>query len=259
MKSAILLCILLLLSCNDNPTNNEDVIIEDDTTQTNDYSNLEIPEILSNQEIISHKAYSLSYNEEHEQSNWVAYQLLSSELIENFERGNDYREDPLVLTGTANDDDYSGSGYDRGHLAPAEDFSWDSVAMSESFYYSNMSPQDPSFNRGKWKALENDVRRWAIEFDSVWVVTGCIFDNPIGTIGENNVTIPSYFYKAIMIPNYECIGFIMPNERLSDEPENFVITIDSLESVIGYDLFYKLDDQIESEKESSFNYGVFYE
>ena len=90
---------------------------------------------------------------------------------EEYDRTNDFREDQInVSTGTAYLEDYRGSGYDRGHLAPAEDFEWSAEAMSDSFFMSNMSPQDPSFNRGIWKRLENRVRTWALENDGIYVV-----------------------------------------------------------------------------------------
>jgi endonuclease G len=75
-------------------------------------------------------------------------------------RTNDFREDYKVTTGSASLSDFKGSGYDRGHLAPAGDMKWSSTAMSESFYMSNMSPQKPGFNRGIWKKLESRKLPW---------------------------------------------------------------------------------------------------
>jgi hypothetical protein len=122
---------------------------------------LACPLPLPEEQIISHTAYLLSYNEEHEQANWVAYMLTSSKLGSGLERSNRFLEDPLVASGTATNADYAKSGYDRGHLAPAADMSWSMQVMQESFYYSNMSPQLPGFNRGIWKKLEEKVRDWA--------------------------------------------------------------------------------------------------
>jgi endonuclease G len=68
--------------------------------------------------------------------------------------------------------DYTNSGFDRGHLAPAGDMKWSETAMDESFLMSNISPQKPAFNRGIWKKLEEKIRSWAIENDSIIVVTG---------------------------------------------------------------------------------------
>jgi len=59
--------------------------------------------------------------------------------------------------------DYSGNGYDRGYLCPTGDMKLNLTSMSETFYMSNMSPQNPSFNRGIWETLESRVRTWALE------------------------------------------------------------------------------------------------
>ena len=105
-------------------------------------------------ELVKHKYYTLSYNEDCEQANWVAYKLTSDMVLGHAVRKNNFKEDPDVETGSAKLIDYKGSGYDRGHLCPAAAMKISNQAMSESFYMSNMSPQVPGFNRGKWKSLE---------------------------------------------------------------------------------------------------------
>ena len=140
-------------------------------------------------EVVQHSHYTLGYSEEHEQAEWVAYELLPSEIYGSVNRTDDFREDPKVSTGSAALLDYRGSGYDRGLLAPAADFSKNGLAMSESFYLSNMSPQHPSFNRGQWAALEKQVRRWVVDKGSLYVVTGAVLNDPIGS---NQVSVPSY-------------------------------------------------------------------
>ena len=109
-------------------------------------------------------------------------------------RGDDFRPDPAVPTGSATPQDYTRSGYDRGHLAPAADMSFSVKTMSESFYMSNMSPQAPQFNRGIWSKLEKQVRHFATKEKRIVVVTGPIL--PVEktiTIGANKVTVPQYF------------------------------------------------------------------
>ncbi|MDZ7792136.1 MAG: DNA/RNA non-specific endonuclease [Spirochaetia bacterium] len=123
-----------------------------------------------------HTGYTLSYSEEHEQAEWVAYKLTIEELQGDVERTDNFREDKKVDTETASLSDYRGSGYDRGHLAPAADFSWSEEAMSDTFYLSNMSPQKPGFNRGIWRSLESQVREWAIRDKALLVVTGPVFE-----------------------------------------------------------------------------------
>ena len=95
----------------------------------------EIPKTDFDEEVISHKAYTLGYNEETEQPNWVAYTLSKDNLLTPVtEREGDFREDDSVSTKSATLKDYRSSGYDRGHLAPAADFKWDKEAMDESFF-----------------------------------------------------------------------------------------------------------------------------
>ncbi|KKK57707.1 hypothetical protein LCGC14_3051760 [marine sediment metagenome] len=120
--------------------------------------NLELPHYTNESEIIQHIGYVLKYNEEFEQAEWMAYQLTDIEVNGKYERSDNFRKDPHVSTGSAALSDYKGSGYDRGHLIPASDMKWSPDAMSSSFYMSNMSPQDPSFNRGIWKKLEEQIR-----------------------------------------------------------------------------------------------------
>ena len=116
-----------------------------------------IPELSDNEKVIHHSAMSLSYNEEYEQANWVAHMVTKDIKDGKVKRTNDFRIDPNVSSGTAVKDDYWYSGYDRGHLAPSADFRWSRKALSESFYYSNMSPQVPELNREVWAKLENKI------------------------------------------------------------------------------------------------------
>ena len=120
-------------------------------------------------EIVKHTYYTLSFSKKDEQAEWVAYLLTRSMLTGQSERGNNFRPDPEVPSGSAQLADYSKSGYDRGHLCPAGDMTFNAQAMSETFYLSNMSPQVPAFNRGIWKSLESLVREWAAKEDSIYV------------------------------------------------------------------------------------------
>ena len=211
-------------------------------------SKLEIPKTSPNDIIITHTGYFLVYNEAHEQAKWIAYELTSAETKKNVNRTNKFKPDPYVKTYTANDKDYANSGYDRGHLAPASDMGWSSITMAESFYYSNMSPQEPSFNRGIWKRLEELVRTWAIENNSIYIVTGPVLTSGLPTIGTNNVSVPKYFYKVILDytePDIKGIGFILQNEGSSNPLYNYAVTIDSVEKFTGIDFFPTLPDQQE--------------
>ena len=218
---------------------------------------LEIPLVLNGEKLIQHAGYSFVYSEEHEQAKWIAYVLNNKELDGTFGRSDNFREDPSVSSGSADNSDYAKSGYDRGHLAPAADMKWSEKAMSESFYYSNMSPQLPAFNRGIWKKLEEKVRDWALENDSILIVTGPILPSKnqkkLATIGPNSVAVPEYYYKAILDFKKEkskSIAFILPNQGSKMPLQSFMVSIDYLEKFSEIDFFYKLDDKIENNVES---------
>ena len=230
-----------------------------DQAQQNKLSepSLEIPLVLKGEKLIKHDGYSFVYSEEHEQAKWVAYVLNKKELSGTFDRSDNFREDPSVSSGSSNNSDYAKSGYDRGHLAPAADMKWSEKAMSESFYYSNMSPQLPEFNRGIWKKLEEKVRDWAFENDSLLIVTGPILQSKTGNkqpvIGANLVTVPAYYYKAILDYKKEkskSMAFILPNRASKMPLQSFMVSIDSLEKFSEINFFYKLDDKIENIVES---------
>jgi len=224
------------------------------TTKTSDIAKLEFPKTNSKEVIINHLGYSLVYSEPDEQAKWVAYELTKEETNKLYERTDKFIPDPYVKTKTANDKDYEGSGYDRGHLAPASDMGWSATAMAESFYYSNMSPQAASFNRGIWKKLEEQVRNWAIEYEKVYVVSGPVLKSGLPYIGANKVSIPNYFYKVILDytqPDIKGIGFIMPNTGSSLPLQNYAVSIDSVENFTGIDFFSSLPDNQEEIIEKS--------
>ena len=204
----------------------------------------------NNGELVHHTYYSLSYSEEYEQAEWVFYEIKKERILGLVSRKNNFRSDNSVSTNSATLSDYKGSGFDRGHLAPAHDFSFNKDAMSESFYMSNMSPQNPSFNRGIWGNLESLVRSWGTN-SSIYVVTGPILDDCSTTIGTNNVCVPKYYYKVIYDPlKQKMISFILPNEKGTKNLNEYVCTTDSLEKITNIDFFPVLEDNLEEKLES---------
>ena len=166
-------------------------------------------------------------------------------------RTDDYRADPLVKTGSASLADYSGSGYDLGHLCPAADLTLNKTSMSETFYLSNMTPQIHGFNAGVWSRLETKVREWAIQYDGIYVVAGGVLNENLGTIGANKVTIPKSYYKIVYCEKEGMIGFILPNQSSSLSLDKFVVSVDYIETLTGIDFFSGLDDKIESQLEAN--------
>jgi len=201
--------------------------------------------------------YTICYRETYEQAEWAAYCLEKDELVKNASRGNDFRPDPEITTGSASLADYKKSGYDRGHLAPAADFAFSEEAMSESFYLSNMSPQAPGLNREIWQYLEGQVRKWAEEYGKVYVVTGPVLEKPsdqYDSIGENQVSVPEYYYKALIAPdgdNAKGIGFILPNKKCDDTFWDYAVSIDEIERRTSLDFFHLLENNIEDKIEAS--------
>ncbi|MDF1573686.1 MAG: DNA/RNA non-specific endonuclease [Bacteroidales bacterium] len=197
--------------------------------------------------ILSYAGFRLAYNEEYEQAAWVAYVLTREEIEQgDIDRTDDFRSDTSILTGSATPEDYRGSGFDRGHLAPAGDMKWSREAMSQSFLMSNMSPQLPAFNRGIWRRLETEVRNWAVEKDSLYVVTGPVFTAGDSLIGENQVGVPAYYFKVLVDlspPGHDMIAFLLPHAGSSEDLLQFAIPVDSLEQLSGYDFFSGAPDQ----------------
>ncbi|NJB83905.1 DNA/RNA non-specific endonuclease [Wenyingzhuangia aestuarii] len=197
--------------------------------------------------------YSLEYNETHEQANWVYY-LLTAEFVNGTaKRKDNFKSDTSIPTESASLNDYKKSGYDRGHLCPAADMKLNNQAMSETFLMSNMSPQLPSFNRGEWKRLESQVRKWAVEEDSIIVITGPIFKNNIGQIGKNKVTVPGAYYKVLydLTQPQKMTAFILPHTKEVKAYHNYQTSVNKVEQETGIDFFAILPDELEEQLETN--------
>lgn len=201
-----------------------------------------------------HTYYALCYSEEHEQPLWTVYILDGKKLKDSrVRRTQDFRPDPKITTQSALPSDYKRSGYDRGHLVPAGDFKWDSAAMSETFYMSNMSPQLHDFNAGIWEEVESTVRRWARQKGRLVVYTGPVLDRVKERIGKSQVSVPRAFYKVIYDLNEKspsAVAFLVPHAASRKAPTDFLITVDSVEKVTNIDFFPALPDEVENRIES---------
>ena len=196
--------------------------------------------------VICHEGQVVAFNPAHNVSDWVAFRLRREDLLAgDVARKDAFRGDPEVPDGhRVVQADYTGTGYDRGHLAPAGAMKWSSEAMSESFFMSNMAPQvGNGFNRHIWKLLEQRMRHWACERGVLYVVTGPLYENqPIeqlvydkdgDRVDDNGVLVdvPSHFFKLAFDPvRIEAIAFILPNRKLEtkDLPK-FLHSIDDIE------------------------------
>ena len=205
-------------------------------------------------QIIKHAYYTLSYNEKAEQAEWVAYELKKNYIKNsNFKRPF-FVEDPKVTTQSADWRNYKNSGYDKGHLCPAADMEFDINAYNDTFFTSNISPQNHDFNAGIWNRLEQKLRFWAVKNDGLIVVTGGVLKGTSKGIGKEDVAVPNYFYKIALSNhkgNYKVIAFLVPNEKSSKPIFDYVVSVDKLESITGIDFFPKLEDKIENTLEKN--------
>ncbi|WP_442787919.1 DNA/RNA non-specific endonuclease [Flavobacterium suncheonense] len=205
--------------------------------------------------VVKRNHYAFSYSEEHEQSEWVAYELSAEDFSNrDFERPF-FIEDPKVKTHSADWRNYKNSGYDKGHLCPAGDRKKNYESYKETFYTSNIAPQRHDFNDGVWNRLEQKVRYWAKKYDGLYVVTGGVLSENLKTIGREKVSVPNYFYKVLMTRDGQrMIGFLVPHKD-SDAPlYEFVVDVDTIEKMTGIDFFFKLPDAIEAKLEKANDY-----
>ena len=209
--------------------------------------------------IYKHTLYHFYYNSNITASYWVAH-ILTKQMVEgeNLSRENElFVPDPLLdKDSRALTNDYTRSGYDRGHLCPNGDMNFDQQAMTETFYLSNVLPQNPSFNRGIWAALEEQVRKWASANDSLYVITGGIFSKNPDFIGKNKVAVPTHFYKVVADISkkggYKMIAFVM--ENVSYDNKNFyqyAVTVSKIEEMTGINFFPNADTSVNQNLKST--------
>ena len=213
--------------------------------------------------------YSLEYSYKYKHSYWIAYRF-DNTTGGNVGRNEAYKPDPeLPSQYAAKHNDYTNSGYTRGHLCASSDRQYSKEANQQTFYMSNISPQSGNgFNQSgsAWNTGEDKVQAWGYNIsrstDTLYVVKG-------GTIGEgmikgyikNEIAIPKYFFMAVLFrsgDNYKAIGFYMPHENLKDDPDNkdpkkYLMSIDALEQETGIDFFHNLRDNIENTVEATYN------
>jgi DNA/RNA endonuclease G, NUC1 len=209
------------------------------------------------EQIIKHTGFTVSYCEKHRLPHWVSYELTRDKVKGEYPRTNKFVRDPHVKGTSAHTSDYTHSGYDRGHMAPAADMRWSMDAMTESFFLSNICPQHPELNRQSWKTLEDKVRNWAVADSAIIIVCGPIVKERCKKIGDNKVSIPDGFFKVILSPFTnppQAIGFLFKNKESVLPVKEYAVTVDSVEVVTGLDFFHHLPDNVESIVEASINW-----
>ena len=201
--------------------------------------------------IVVHNHFMLSYSEPHEQAEWVAYTLKKSHLTYDDRKRPYFIEDPKVRTKSADWKNYKRSGYDRGHLCPAGDRRFSEYAYNETFYTSNITPQNKEFNAGVWNRLEMQVRQWCRRYGTIYVITGGVLKGNMEEIGDEDVDVPNAFYKILVRENadsYKVLAFLMPHKESNLPLSEFLVSVDQLESLTGLNFFENLKD-VESQLE----------
>ena len=219
---------------------------------------LELPAITAADNVIEHTGFVLSYNPSTKLPHWVAYELTSEETEGDADRDEFiFKKDPEWKSSQAMREDYAESGWTKGHMACAGDFKWDEDAMEETFYLTNICPQDRELNKGDWNYLEKQVRHWARRYGKAWVVSGPIVGkNKYGKIGERDVTVPDAFFKAVLTPTkggYQSIAFVMGNDSKRYYLDKCSMSVNELERLTGLDLFTALPDDIEEQTEGQYS------
>ena len=207
-------------------------------------------------------AMTVNFNYSYKVPNCVSY-VLTSDMIDitngpNAEHRRNYKfyADPSVR-GCPEWYEYRGSGYDRGHMAPANDMRWSRQSMSDCFLMTNICPQDHDLNGGSWNKLELKIHDWAKRHGKIIVATGPIFNGNSRRIGQNNdIVVPAGFFKVVLDPGRNrAIGFIYENHEGGGGVARHACSVDEVELITGHDFFSALPDNVENAIESTYNFN----
>ncbi|XP_028571497.2 endonuclease G, mitochondrial [Podarcis muralis] len=197
------------------------------------------------------ESYVLCYDPRARSALWVVEQLNPATLSGSSDRAVcDFRSDDSIHEyHRATNADYKGSGFDRGHLAAAANHRWSQKAMGDTFYLSNVAPQNPHLNQNAWNNLEKYCRSLTKYNKNVYVCTGPLFlprmeaDGKMyvkyQVIGKSHVAVPTHFFKVLILEKssgeIELRSYVMPNSPVNDKIplENFLVPIESIERASG--------------------------
>ena len=179
------------------------------------------------------RMYVLEHSPSRKTAYWSAEHLIGSQQTFKGDRKNAFKTDPdLPKSEAAKPSDYTGTGYDRGHMSPVGDMYADPKAMLESFYMSNMVPQIPENNENGWRLLEQFVKELSQARGELYVITGPIYFGSIKYIGKSKVAIPTYLYKIVYDPKTNAtMSFIFPNKPITqNDIPNGITTLAKIEA-----------------------------
>lgn len=210
-------------------------------------------------EVINYTHYSVSYCEKYKLSEWSIHYMTEERVFGDVDRTDNFRLDNKGRGASLSN--YYKSGYDRGHMVPAGDMKFNQTAMNESFFLTNISPQNPSFNRGINKKIESKFREWVVfDFDTIIIITGFVMDEDLfnGFIGPDRIPIPSYSYKIFIDKiNHRSLAFLVPmNKKIKGRMFDYIISIDELETIADIDFFEKmpLEEEILYEMDTNMDF-----
>lgn len=204
-----------------------------------------------------YEGFTLSFNKETKNPNYVAWELLDTETEGTLPRYDKFWQD-TDIENCPTTSDYTRSGYDRGHMCPAADQKWSEQAMFDCFVMANICPQYPDLNQKAWLTLENKERQWAKRDSAIMIIAGPIFSkDDTNCIGNAKVRVPGAFFKVLLAPYLDtprAIAFVYPNMTAPGNMQDYAMSVDQLEEITGYDFFSALPDDIEQKVESSFSF-----
>lgn len=216
--------------------------------------------------------YSLEWDGTKKANRWTCYEMYDKIMEKHVDRKNDFRQDPDIPSSMQTTlDDYSGSGFSRGHLCPSGDRLYSRAQNSQTFFLSNMQPQIQGHNGGVWQQLEGKVRSWAGKCDTLYVVKAATIDKPEHICTSSDISyiaqkegkpasslnfpglVPKYFYMALLAydkqsDTYRAVGIWSPHYNGS---QTEYITVEELQTRTGLDFFCNLDDAIEQAAEAT--------
>lgn len=217
--------------------------------------------------------YSVEWDTQIHAQRWSCYQMYADNYktgsqVSRYKADNDgslspecqYPNDPdLPSEYRLTADPFKGSGYDHGHICPSADRQRAIEANYQTFYITNMQPQNNTFNAGIWADMESQVRTWANNFDTLFVCKGGTIDKSEWIIkylgsGNNKIPVPKYFFMAILGKkgsDFKATGFWIAQDSYKETKlKSYAVTIQALQKSTGIDFFCNLPDDIENQVEN---------
>lgn len=245
------------------------------TLNTHNPFGIPVTDQQGNRTLIVRTGYTLTHNNVDLIADWVSFRL-TRDFVNGTEArpgSSAFKPDPLLRIGQrAELDDYKGwkGIYDRGHQAASGDSKGrGKTVIKESFFLSNMTPQDSRLNQVKWRLLEDRIQKLAADRGELWIVTGPAFidDDDDGiveykVIGDNQVAVPTHYFKIVIAldkdsDSHVAMAFLVPNEAINRPNEDigsvmgdFLVSIDEIEILTGLDFFPRMEDDAESTLEA---------